>query len=151
MVMGLTTGIWVSAQVRLCDRAFIPATIVRHGNDEAGTVLVKINRFEQGVTVFAQATSLDGEPAWSRGTGPYKLDGKIVLRCGVSLKRRATGNHCAGRTVVGSIVLLARRTSKCRRGSPVPLELPTLAISWPLRTVSPFLTSSTSLLPYAVM
>ena len=36
----------------------------------AGTVLVKINRFEQGVTVFAQATSLDGEPSWSRGTGP---------------------------------------------------------------------------------
>ncbi len=70
MVMGLTTGIWVSAQVRLCDRAFIPATIVRHGNDEAGTVLVKVNRFEQGVTVYAQATSLDGEPAWSRGTGP---------------------------------------------------------------------------------
>ena len=70
MVMGLTTGIWVSAQVRICDRAFIPATIVRHGNDDAGTVLVKINRFEQGVTVYAQATSLGGEPAWSRGTGP---------------------------------------------------------------------------------
>lgn len=70
MVMGLTTGIWVNAQVRICDRAFIPATIVRHGNDEAGTVLVKINRFEHGVTVYAQATSLDGEPAWSRGTGP---------------------------------------------------------------------------------
>ena len=70
MVMGLTTGVWVMAQVRICDRAFIPATIVRHGDDDAGTVLVKINRFEQGVTVFAQATSLDGEPAWSRGTGP---------------------------------------------------------------------------------
>lgn len=70
MVMGLTTGIWVSAQVRICDRAFIPATIVRHGNDESGTVLVKVNRFEQGVTVYAQATSLDGEQAWSRGTGP---------------------------------------------------------------------------------
>ena len=25
MVMGLTTGLWVSAQVRLCDLAFIPA------------------------------------------------------------------------------------------------------------------------------
>ena len=70
MVMGITTGIWVAAQVRICDRAFIPATIVRHGHDEAGTVLVKINRFEQGVTVYAQATSLDGGPAWSRGTGP---------------------------------------------------------------------------------
>ena len=73
MVMGLNTGLWVSAQVRICDRAFIPATIVRHGNDEAGTVLVKINRFEQGVTVFAQASTLDGEPAWSRGTGPQPV------------------------------------------------------------------------------
>ena len=70
MVMGLTTGIWVSAQVRICDRAFIPATIVRHGNDDAGTVLVKINRFEAGVTVFAQTSSSGNEPAWSRGTGP---------------------------------------------------------------------------------
>ncbi len=33
-------------------------------------MLVKINRFEQGVTVFTQASTLDGEPAWSRGTGP---------------------------------------------------------------------------------
>jgi hypothetical protein len=70
MVMGLTTGLWVSAQVRLCDRAFIPATVVRRGDPDVGTVLLKINRFEEGVTVFAQASTLDGEPAWSRGTGP---------------------------------------------------------------------------------
>ena len=68
--MGLNTGLWVHAQVRLCDRAFIPATIVRHGDDDAGTVLVKVNRFEAGVTVYAQASGRDGEPAWSRGTGP---------------------------------------------------------------------------------
>jgi len=36
MVMGLTTGLWVSAQVRLCDRAFIPATVVRRGDPDAG-------------------------------------------------------------------------------------------------------------------
>ena len=70
MVMGLTTGLWVSAQVRLCDRAFIPATVVRRGDPDVGTVLVKVNRFEEGVTVFAQASTLDGEPAWSRGSGP---------------------------------------------------------------------------------
>lgn len=70
MVMGLTTGLWVSAQVRLCDRAFIPATVVRRGDPDVGTVLLKINRFDEGVTVFAQASTLDGEPAWSRGTGP---------------------------------------------------------------------------------
>jgi hypothetical protein len=66
----LTTGLWVHAQVRICDRNFIPATIVRHGDDDAGTVLVKINRFEHGVTVYTPATSLDSEPMWSRGTGP---------------------------------------------------------------------------------
>jgi hypothetical protein len=70
MVMGLTTALWVSAQVRLCDRVFIPATVVRRGDPDAGTVLVKVNRFDAGVTVYAQATTLDGDPAWSRGTGP---------------------------------------------------------------------------------
>ena len=68
--MGLTTAFWVSAQVRLCDRAFIPAVVVRRGDPDAGTVLVKVNRFEAGVTVYAQATTLDGDAAWSRGTGP---------------------------------------------------------------------------------
>ena len=67
--MGLTTGLWVSAQVRLCDRAFIPATVVRRGDADAGTVLVKINRFEDGVTVYTQASTMDDGPAWSRGTG----------------------------------------------------------------------------------
>ncbi len=70
MVMGLTTGLWVSAQVRICDLNFIPATIVRKGDPDVGTVLVKVNRFEQGVTVFAQASTIDDAPAWSRGSGP---------------------------------------------------------------------------------
>ena len=70
MVMGLTTGLWVSAQVRICDRAFIPATVVRRGDPDAGTVLLKINRFAAGVTVYTQASTMSDEPAWSRGTGP---------------------------------------------------------------------------------
>ena len=49
MVMGLTTGIWVAAQVRICDRNFIPATIVRRGVSDAGTVLLKLNRFERRI------------------------------------------------------------------------------------------------------
>jgi len=58
MAMGLTTGLWVSAQVRLCDIAFIPATIVRRGDPDAGTVLLKLNRFEEGVTVYTQASTM---------------------------------------------------------------------------------------------
>jgi len=70
MVMGLTTRLWVQAQVRLCDRAFIPATVVRSGDPDAGAVLVKVNRFEAGVTVYTQTNTLEGDFAWSRGTGP---------------------------------------------------------------------------------
>ena len=69
MVVGLTPGLWVSAQVRICDRAFIPAPGVRRGDPDAGTVLLKLNRFEAGVTVYTQASSMDDGPAWSRGTG----------------------------------------------------------------------------------
>jgi hypothetical protein len=73
MVMGLTTGLWVMAQVRLCDLAFIPATVVRRGDADAGTVLLKLNRFEAGVTVYTQASSTGDEPTWSRGTGPQPV------------------------------------------------------------------------------
>ena len=69
MVMGLNTGLWVMAQVRLCDRNFIPATIVRHGNDEAGTVLLKLNRGAAGCTVLSQTRTPEGELVWLRGTG----------------------------------------------------------------------------------
>ena len=73
MVMGLTTGLWVMAQVRICDRAFIPATVVRRGDSDAGTVLLKLNRFADGVTVYTQASSTGDEPTWSRGTGPQPV------------------------------------------------------------------------------
>jgi hypothetical protein len=73
MVMGLTTSLWVSAQVRICDRNFIPATVVRRGDPDAGTVLLKLNRFEAGVTVYTQASSMGEGPAWSRGTGPVPV------------------------------------------------------------------------------
>ena len=70
MAMGLTTSLWVSAQIRLCDRRMIPAVVVRRGDPDAGTVLLKLNRFEAGVTVYTQASSMNDEGAWSRGTGP---------------------------------------------------------------------------------
>src|SRR5262245_15861386 len=69
MVMGLTTGLWVSAQVRICDRAFIPAAVVRRGDPDAGTVLLKLNRSGEGVTVYAQASPSGGAPVSSKGTG----------------------------------------------------------------------------------
>lgn len=73
MAMGLTTSLWVSAQIRLCDRRMIPAVVVRRGDPDAGTVLVKVNRFDAGVTVFTQTSTIDGEQGWARGTGPMPV------------------------------------------------------------------------------
>ena len=57
--------------MRICDRNFIPATIVRRGDPDAGTVLLKLNRFEAGASrSYTQASTMSDEPAWSRGTGP---------------------------------------------------------------------------------
>ena len=72
MVMGLNTGLWVSAQVRICDRAFIPATVVRRGDPDAGTVLLKLNRFEHGVTVYAQTSGTATSRPGAAAAGPCR-------------------------------------------------------------------------------
>ena len=55
MVMGLNTGLWVSAQVRLCDRAFIPGhrraarrSRCRHGAAEAQPLRGRRHRLHPG-------------------------------------------------------------------------------------------------------
>jgi hypothetical protein len=73
MVMGLTTALWVAAQIRLCDRVARPALVVRRGDADAGAVLLKVNRFAKGCVVFVQATTMEGESGWMRGTGPVPV------------------------------------------------------------------------------
>jgi hypothetical protein len=43
--------------------------VVRHGDDTAGAVLVKLNRFEHGCTVFERTVDERGGRAWLRATG----------------------------------------------------------------------------------
>jgi hypothetical protein len=65
----LNTGFWVKAYIRMCATRDIPAVVVRHGDDTAGAVLVKLNQFEGGCTVFERSVDLDGNRAWMRATG----------------------------------------------------------------------------------
>lgn len=70
MAMGLTSGLWISGQVRLCSVRNIPAYIVRRGDPDAGSILIKVVRFAAGTIVYAPANTLDEEPTWTRATGP---------------------------------------------------------------------------------
>jgi len=70
----LKAEIWVKAQIRLCDLAFIPAVVVRRGDPDAGAVILRLNRLAGGVDVYTQVRDADGERAWMRGTGETPVD-----------------------------------------------------------------------------
>ena len=66
----LVPGFWVRAQIRLCESRFIPAMVIRKGHEAAGSVLVKVDRFEEGCAVYSRIALEDGAPGWLRATGP---------------------------------------------------------------------------------
>ena len=65
----LRTDIWIAAQVRLCDLAFIPCVVSRRGDPIAGAVLLKLNNLGSGCVVFSQTRDMEGALTWLRSTG----------------------------------------------------------------------------------
>ena len=70
----LKTRLLVQAAVRTCVHLAIPVVVARRGNEEAGAVLIKLNRRGPGFTVLTQTRTLAGEPAWFTGTGADPVD-----------------------------------------------------------------------------
>ncbi len=66
----LKTDIWASALLRRWNHhTAVVATLIRRGDNDAGTVLLKINRLDGTATVLSQTMTAAGERAWMRGTG----------------------------------------------------------------------------------
>jgi hypothetical protein len=65
----LKAELWIKAQIRVCDRENIPATIARRGDPTGGAILVKVNRFDAGCRVYTQVRDRDANPAWLCATG----------------------------------------------------------------------------------
>lgn len=65
----LKTEIWVGALIRRCAAENVPAVVVRHGDDQAGTVLVKVNRLDGTCMVYAPNWAPDGARQWLKSTG----------------------------------------------------------------------------------
>jgi hypothetical protein len=70
----LKSGLWVRALIRRYDGQAIPSTVVRKGDEDAGAILVKVNRRERGCIVLNRAQDLDGELVWQRSTGAEPVD-----------------------------------------------------------------------------
>jgi GMP synthase (glutamine-hydrolysing) len=70
----LKTRLQVMAAVRLCAVHAIPIVIARRGDEDAGTILVKLNQLERGFTVLAQTRTGEGDLAWLRATGELPVD-----------------------------------------------------------------------------
>lgn len=65
----LKSGVWVKAQIRLCDQRCLPAMVRRKGDADAGVVVLVLDRLDGTAEVFAQARGVDGRLGWVRGAG----------------------------------------------------------------------------------
>jgi hypothetical protein len=69
----LPTELWVSAGLRRCSDEGVPATVVRKGEAQSGTVILKLNQHAQGCRVLNQTRDIDGRLVWFAA-----LDGALV-------------------------------------------------------------------------
>ena len=69
----LPTDLWVRAHVRRYSQEGIPVAITKRGDQHRGTVIIKINRLENGCAILTQTSDLDGNIAWLAA-----LDGSLV-------------------------------------------------------------------------
>ena len=53
--MRLKAEIWIKAYLRSCNVANAPAMVVRHGDDDAGAIFIKINRLDGTARLFGPA------------------------------------------------------------------------------------------------
>lgn len=69
MLPRLATRVWVSALVRRCNVEGVAATVVRHGYDEAGSVLLLALHRDGSCKLYGATQQADGQRAWMLLTG----------------------------------------------------------------------------------
>ena len=65
----IKTKIWVQAFLKKISILGHSATIINHGDDDSGSVLIKINNLKDCCNVFTQIRGDDGALQWLSGTG----------------------------------------------------------------------------------
>lgn len=65
----IKTRIWVQALLRRLELDGFMVALINRGDEDAGAILVKVNRFADGCRVYSQARDENGRLVWSPGTG----------------------------------------------------------------------------------
>src|ERR1700743_2907850 len=63
----LATELMINAQIRLAAREGIPITVLRHGDNSSGTIILKINRLDGTARVLTQGI-YEEELVWTPGS-----------------------------------------------------------------------------------
>ncbi len=69
----LKTSLWVDALVRQNFLSDMPSFVVAKGDIERGGVILKLNRFTDGIQLFEQTLDFDGNKLW-RSLGDFPAD-----------------------------------------------------------------------------
>lgn len=70
----LKAKLYIHAAIRRCGIEAIPVMVVRKGDEDAGTILVKVNRGNGTAEVYTQARDGSGRLGWLKSTGPDPVD-----------------------------------------------------------------------------
>ncbi len=65
----LKTALVIKAALRMSTLNAIPMMVVRHGDDDAGAIIIKLNRLDAGCTILTQTRTAAGELGWFKATG----------------------------------------------------------------------------------
>jgi hypothetical protein len=60
----LRSEVWIMAHVRRCIAQGLNVVVVRRGESERGTLILKLNQLERDVRVLSQARDIDGRLGW---------------------------------------------------------------------------------------
>lgn len=66
----LKAKLFVHAAIRRCGLEAIPIVVAKKGDEDAGTIVVKVNRGGGRAEIYTQARDAEGRLGWLRATGP---------------------------------------------------------------------------------
>lgn len=64
MVDTLKTSLWIEAHIRTCFSLDCPAFVVARGDADRGGILLKLDRFGAGISLYERTLDFDGIRVW---------------------------------------------------------------------------------------